>query len=47
MSPYEDMTRHTSRGRIAAALSTAGVVAVALGGNLLSAGAGTVSPVPG
>jgi hypothetical protein len=47
MSPYEDTTRHTSRGRIAAALCTAGVVAVALGGNLLGAGAGTVSPVPG
>ena len=38
---------HRSRGRIAAALCTAGVVAVALGGNLLGAGAQEVAPVPG
>jgi murein DD-endopeptidase MepM/ murein hydrolase activator NlpD/protein-tyrosine-phosphatase len=36
-----------SRKRIAAALCTAGVVAVALGGNLLGAGAQDPAPVPG
>jgi len=43
----EGEPQHSSRGRIAAALCTAGVVAVALGGNLLSAGAQEAPPVPG
>ena len=42
------MTQHegTSRGRSAAALCTAGVVAIALGGNLLGADADDPVPVP-
>jgi len=43
----EGATHRTSRGRIAAALCTAGVVAVALSGNLLGAGAQEAAPVPG
>jgi hypothetical protein len=43
----EGVTHRRSRGRIAAALCTAGVVAVALSGNLLGAGAQEVAPVPG
>jgi hypothetical protein len=43
----EGTAQHSGRGRIAAALCTAGVVAIALGGNLLGAGAEPAAPVPG
>ena len=43
----EGTAHHSSRGRIAAALCTAGVVAIALSGNLLGAGAQEIAPVPG
>jgi hypothetical protein len=43
----EGTTRQPGRGRIAAALCTAGVAAIALSGNLLGAGAQEIAPVPG
>src|SRR5215218_2815387 len=43
----EGTAQHSGRGRIAAALCTAGVVAIALGGNLLGAGAEQAPPLPG
>jgi hypothetical protein len=47
MTHDEGTTQGTSRGRVAAALCTAGVVAVALGGNLLGAGADNPPVIPG
>ncbi len=43
----EGTTQRSHRGRIAAALCTAGVLGIALSGNLLGAGAQQQAPVPG
>ncbi|HVF78239.1 MAG TPA: peptidoglycan DD-metalloendopeptidase family protein [Solirubrobacteraceae bacterium] len=43
----EGTARHHGRGRVAAALCTAGVAAIALSGNLLGASAQELAPVPG